>query len=369
MSVLNQVLRDLDARKAGDGARARLPSAVTPLSVHVERTRGNPGWWILLGAAVVLAALTATWFWRADSRASAPLPAAAPAAALPPAADVHASVTELPAIASPSPREKLDKSSPAQATASRVEQGAPSARAVRGLRQETTLHTAMPAPSVTEPQVVVPGTGNSRSLQPLPEVATGLIDKKTHQPTIAERAEAAYRQGVAQQQQGRFDEALGSYRGALELQADHAAARQAAATLLIQMRRLDEAEIVLTEGLNRPQTALPSLLSLGRLKVELGASQAALDLLLGHRELGERSAEYQGFLATLLNRAGRHAQAVEHYQQATRLAPGEARWWAGLGIALDAQGQGALARDAYLRARALPNLPEELASHIEQRLR
>lgn len=372
MSVLNQVLRDLDARKAGDGARARLPSAVTPLSVHVERAGRNHGWWVLLVIAIAFSALAA-WLWRVDSSSPVAPPVAPPVAKPLPAIDAQAEmIAASPAILPPSASaERADKPLPGPVAAGGAEQAAPSARAMRELRQETTLHSAIPAPSVTESQASVPVTGNLRSPQPqpLPELATGLIDKKTHQPTMAERAETAYRQGAALQQQGRFEEALNSYRDALVLQADHAAARQAVSALLIQLRRLDEAETVLTEGLARPPVALSSLLSLGRLKVERGASPAALDLLLGHRELGEGSAEYQGFLATLLNRAGRHDQAVAHYQQATRLAPGEARWWAGLGIALDAQGQGALARDAYLRARSLSNLPEELASHIEQRLR
>lgn len=355
-------------------ARARLPSAVTPLSVHVERAGRNHGWWVILVITIAFSALAA-WLWRVDSSSPVAPPAALPVAKPLPAIDAQAEmIAASPATLPPSSSaERADKPLPGPTAAGGAEQAAPSARAMmRGLRQETTLHTAIPAPSVTESQASVPAvTGNLRSLQPqpLPELATGLIDKKTHQPTMAERAETAYRQGAALQQQGRFEEALNSYRDALVLQADHAAARQAMSTLLIQLRRLDEAETVLTEGLARPPVALPSLLSLGRVKVERGASPAALDLLLGHRELGEGSAEYQGFLATLLNRAGRHDQAVAHYQQATRLAPGEARWWAGLGIALDAQGQGALARDAYLRARSLPNLPEELASHIEQRLR
>jgi MSHA biogenesis protein MshN len=88
-----------------------------------------------------------------------------------------------------------------------------------------------------------------------------------------------------------------------------------------------------------------------------------------HAVAGERSAEYQGFTGALLNRAGRAAEAADHYQAATRLAPSEGRWWAGLGIALEAAGKVQESREAYLKARALPGLPADLAQHIEQRLR
>jgi MSHA biogenesis protein MshN len=60
---------------------------------------------------------------------------------------------------------------------------------------------------------------------------------------------------------------------------------------------------------------------------------------------------------------------VERYQAATRLAPNEGRWWAGLGIALDAAGKSADAREAYQKARSLPGLPADLAHYVEQRLR
>ena len=60
---------------------------------------------------------------------------------------------------------------------------------------------------------------------------------------------------------------------------------------------------------------------------------------------------------------------MNYYLAATRLAPAEARWWAGLGIALDAAGKSAEAREAYQKAHGLPGLPPDLALHVDQRLR
>jgi Flp pilus assembly protein TadD len=46
------------------------------------------------------------------------------------------------------------------------------------------------------------------------------------------------------------------------------------------------------------------------------------------------------------------------------LAPADGRWWLGLGWCLDAQGNAAEARDAFLRARQSGNLsPELLDTH------
>ena len=202
---------------------------------------------------------------------------------------------------------------------------------------------------------------------PIPAAAR--IDKQVRVPSPAERAESEYRRGILAQRLGNAEEAAGSYRAALDDYPEHPAARQTLAALLIEAKRFDEAEELLRKGTELAPARLASTLSLARLKVERNQVPAALELLLKNAASGERSAEYQGFVGALLNRAERAAEAVERYQAATRLAPGEGRWWAGLGIALDAAGRGAEAREAYQKARALPGLPADLAQHIDQRLR
>ena len=59
MSLVNKMLRDLDARRAGEGERAALPAAVTPLAAH--REPGSRLWW-WLAALPVAAILGAAWF-------------------------------------------------------------------------------------------------------------------------------------------------------------------------------------------------------------------------------------------------------------------------------------------------------------------
>jgi MSHA biogenesis protein MshN len=222
--------------------------------------------------------------------------------------------------------------------------------------------TSRPAEPTTRP---APGVAAKAA----PVAAEPLIEKQLRQPSAAERAEAGYRRGLAAARQGLADEAVGIYRAALADQAEHAGARQALAALLIEARRYDEAEDVLRKGTDIAAARLPSVLALARLQVERNQAAAALETLQKHATAGERSAEYQGFAGALMNRAGRSAEAVAHYQAATRLAPGEGRWWAGLGIALDAAGKGPEARDAYQKARSLLGLPADLAQHVEQRLR
>lgn len=366
MSLVNKMLRDLDARKAGESARARLPAAVTPLAARVERKNNLP--WLAVAAAVLIA--LAAWLghgiWQpaaipipqpstppdaAPYLAAAPLPAPQPSAAKAPPS---------PKAVAPSPR--------LSATASPGSSGSSGGQQALALRKETALRT-LPASSEPPAPGLFTSSRDAPPAQPPPLAADARIEKTPRLPTPAERAETAYRRGLLLQQQGQAEDALGRYRAALTEQAEHGAARQALAALLIEMRRFDEAEEVLSQGLALAPAALPSALALARLKVERGAAPAALDLLLGHAATGERSAEYQGFLATLLNRAGRRGEAIARYQAATRLAPNEARWWAGLGLVQAAEGHTAAARESFAQARALPGLPDDLAQRIEQSLR
>lgn len=364
MSLVNKMLRDLDARKAGESARARLPAAVTPLAARVERKNNLP--WLVLAFAGLL--VLAAWLWH-GMQAPAAIPAvpqqpSAPSVvASPPAAPPQATA----ANTSPLPKAAV---SPlfSDTVSTKPTARPPIDQQGLALRKETALHTLPPSLEPPAPELFT-SSRHTPAAQPSPIAADARIEKNLRLPTPAERAETAYRRGLLLQQQGQAEDALNRYRAALTEQAEHVAARQALAALLIEMRRFDEAEEVLSQGLVLASSALPSTLALARLKVERGAAPAALELLLNHAATGERSAEYQGFLATLLNRAGRRGEAIERYQVATRLAPNEARWWAGLGIALEAEGKDAAAREAYTQARALPGLPDDLAQHIEQRLR
>jgi MSHA biogenesis protein MshN len=361
VSLVNKMLRDLDARRVGDGERAALPSAVTPLAARQEA--GRNGTWLLLGALVALGAVAgAAWFGAQVGRDE------------PPASKLIA--------ASPPPLPTPVSAAP-EATVAPPSAPAPSDGGTSSLRMADQL-SAVPSPpevppvkATTSPAKTVERTATSDAGVPQPTVSAAKalpvvaprIDKQVRIPSATERADIDYRRGIQAQRQGDADGAASGYRAALDIFPEHAAARQALAALLIEAKHFDDAEDVLRKGAELAPVRLASVLAWARLKVERNQSPAALEVLQKYAASGERSAEYQGFTGALLNRAGRAADAVEHYLAATRLAPAEGRWWAGLGIALEAAGKTQESREAYMKARALPGLPADLAQHIEQRLR
>lgn len=375
MSLINKMLRDLDARRVGDSERAAFPAAVTPLAAHQEPRRGASLLWLVV---VMLAALGIVAWYSAREMPKEPPVAPKPAVrSLPAAAPAPAAPAAPVAPLAPATQSVARAAEPAAEPAAGANAGLPALRladrlwAVPAPAAEPPRRVATSAPKTPErPAAAAPSRRPPAALPRAPTVpAEGRIDKQTRRAPAAERAELEYQRGVLAQRQGKADEAVGNYLAALEEFPEHAAARQTLAALLIDAKRYDEAEAILRQGTELAPVRLASTLAWARLKVERHQAPAALDLLLKHAASGERSAEYQGFVGALLNRAGRAPEAAEHYQAATRLAPSEARWWAGLGIALDAAGKPAEARQAYQHARGLPGLPADLAQHVEQRLR
>lgn len=426
MSLVNKVLRDLDARRAGDTERSTLPPAVMPLQpgeAAISRTRIAA----LLVVSVLAAGAVATYFGfrpaldlpRMSSEpahskivasppkiaaavpvavpavappapppaiaeaippsvaapvtpAAAPvaIPAAAPTPGLPASGDLAlkldsglAGIPEprKPAAAPPpppAPTKPAAKAEPAPAETPRKEKSATPAEAPKAATPKTDT------PKAVAPKAAPPAASPARAAAP-----EASIDKQMSQHSAAEKAETEFRRGQAMQRQGATDEAAARYRTALVEQPEHTTARRVLANLLIEHRRHEEAEELLRGGIALFPTQAYWPMALARLRVERGDTPGALDILKKHAAAGEASAEYQGFAGALQQRGGHHAEAADRYRAASRLAPNEARWWAGLGIALESAGKATEARAAYERARVLPGLPAELSAHIEQRLR
>jgi MSHA biogenesis protein MshN len=73
-------------------------------------------------------------------------------------------------------------------------------------------------------------------------------------------------------------------------------------------------------------------------------------------------------MAGILQRANRHKEAADQYQAAVRLQPGNAVWWMGMGISLQADKRNAEAKIAFQRARDSGRLAPELQAFVERRL-
>lgn len=344
MSLINQVLRDLDKRHANG---ASMPSAVKAPAVH---GRGAGRWRVGMLAAAALLAVGGTagavaWTMGARSVQSV---AAAPAVAAP--------RTAAPVIAASAP-----VPTPVVVVAPVVAASAPPPRETG---PTGTPAVAPPAMIDTAPAAVAPA---SSPKPPMP-VGEARIEKRAPTRTAQERAEAEYQRGIAAHQQGQWNEAVAAYTAALREAPRLAATRQALAGVLVAQGRGDEAMQLLAEGnaLAPQHAGLATMLA--RLHVERGALQQAAEVLHQAAPVSA-TPEDRAFHAAVLQRLNRHAEAAELFAAAVRVTPTNGVWWMGLGISLAADGRHDTAREAFNRARSSGSLSPELATYVEQRLR
>src|SRR5450830_434658 len=351
MSLINSMLRDLDARKSdGPGGQFEGQVRAVPRPAQVSPQR----WGAVAGAVLVLGAAGAAgamWL-RSSARpappavvmvappakvAAAPLPAPAPAP-MPEAA---------PVLAAAAPPERVVE--PAPARAARAVEAQPPAP----VQQRTVEADARPAPS--------PPVKLAQAVERPPA-------SRVTEPTAQERADTAYAQALDLLRQGKGDAANTALEQALRLNSRHGAARQTLISNLIDQGRKDEAMRVAQDGL-AGQPAQPAMaMTLARLQVEKGELRPAIATLERSLPYAGGMADYPAFLAALLQRDEQHRQAVEQYLIALKKAPDAGVWWMGLGISYQALQRPADAIDAFRHARASGALSAELVAFVDGRL-
>lgn len=184
-----------------------------------------------------------------------------------------------------------------------------------------------------------------------------------------QRADFRYREALALITQGRSQEAQAVLADALRLDPKNIAARQVLLGLLLETKRYAEAEQLVQEALQANVAPLTHAMALARIQVERSDTAAALSTLEKYLGLANDNAAYHAFYAALLQRLGRHTDAISQFQTALRLQPNQATAWLGLGVSLQAEKRNTEAEQAYLRARAGNSLSPELLAFVEQRLK
>lgn len=226
-------------------------------------------------------------------------------------------------------------------------------------------------PSPARVEAVPAAIAPPESAKPVPAPPAGpvSIEKSPVLSTPRDRADAEYRRAENALSGGRAAEANEALRAALRHDPAYVQVRQALLRQLLEARKFDEATSLLHDGLELQPAQTGWAMSLARLQLEQGDLAAADRTLARSQAYAENSADYAGFQGHLKSRQAAHRQAAAHYLRATRLAPGEGRWWLGLGLALEADGRPGDAKDAFKHALATATLSAELVAVAEQHLR
>lgn len=344
MSLINQVLRDLDKRAASTAAPAAVKTSPPPTRANALHRASRWG----MGIAITTAAVVGGGV--AQGNIDWPGRAAKPVAASPEAAPVAAVVA----------------AAPVAVTTPKTEAPAPALLAVAAPTARPALITPRSEPKARP--IAVPDLAASAVARPAPKLEPR-IDKRMASHTPQERAEAHYQRGVTAHQAGLINDSADAFMAALREDARYAPARQAQAGLLIGQSRQEEALALLHEGIALSPQQPTLALMLARLQAERHDLAAAADTLKAASGNAINNAEYQGLHAAILQRAGHHSEAAERFSAALRLAPANSVWWMGLGISLAASDQNAAAREAFMRAKTTGALPPEAGQYVELRLR
>jgi len=393
MSLINQVLQDLEKRHASEPELKSLPPHVRTV---VEQPRASRSFASVAVTALLIVVFAALAIHFSGLLRPAPQPpvAAPPMAPSPPAPAAPAaaaSETETVQAQLLAPASRLsdelgfvpENRAPKEA-APKPPKPAPPRKPTQPRAAPEFRPTGEPVPpaaapvtpepaSTTAPPVVAQASSAVAEKQEPVSAPAGdgpvVIEKQLREMTPPQRAELAFRKGVSQLQEARAAAAEKSFREALQEDPTHAAARQALLGLLLDSRRNEEAEQLLRRALEMNPRQPRHAMVLARLEVDRGEVTGAINTLVAALPYVQSDAEYYAFLAALLQREERHRDAIDYYRTALRQVPGSGLWWMGLGISLRATSQLAEAREAFQRAIDSRQLSGDLLAFTERQLR
>jgi MSHA biogenesis protein MshN len=357
VSVINKMLQELDRRNAAaSGESERGPQAVK----SVRSARSGHEWFWRVTAVLVLASVA--WVgWVAYQLQPRTLVTPLALRTTPPAPKGETIPTPKPEpVAQPTP----EPVAAAPELTSKPEPVQPSETFKLARSIETPI--AEPKPKAKAPAPAAPKPAPTAKAP----VATAkpLVDKRERGKPVNEAAEAHFRRAAALLNQGRVSEAEEHLLGALQADPSHVPARQAYVALLLEQQRVDAALRLLREAVAVNPSQPTFSLALARIHVEQRDYRSALEVI-DRAGPAAQSADFQALRGAVLQRLGRHGEAVSAYQKAVQGAPQVGGTWTGLGISLEALGRGADAAQAYQRALGSGPLASELREYAEARIR
>ncbi|MBI1423970.1 MAG: tetratricopeptide repeat protein [Gammaproteobacteria bacterium] len=345
MSLINQVLKDLEQRHANEMAEAthNLEGlALASPTIPAGTQRGK--WWILWVVLLAGASVSAAWWWQQTSARKNP--AIAQTTNTTPVMQSAA----LAAATKPSPVPASEPAEPAVSVAEKTEHAAPP-------KHVTAAKSEVQHRAVKDVKVAVTRTEKE-----------GGVEKQMLPLRREQRAEVAYQEGYDRLALHKVTQAEQSLRQALVIAPDHVRARELLAGLLIQQGRWVETAELMKQGVQLLPANLVFVKLYARTLMQLNRDQQAITLLQQHAPGIAQDPDYYALLAALYQRQQNHLAAANTYSQILKLRPDTGIWWVGMGISLEALGKQQEAQRAYARARQTGNLRGDLARYTDNRL-
>ena len=192
---------------------------------------------------------------------------------------------------------------------------------------------------------------------------------KKHRPlNYKQLAEIEYKKGYLALQRGRMRQGKERLREALSLYAPHLKSREMLAGIYIKSGRYVEAAELLREGIKVVPTYSLFTKLYARVLLEQNNPLLAIKVLERGATALDVESDYHALLAATYQRVKNHEKAIAIYLQLVKVKPQIGIWWLGLAISLEKSGKNKEALDAYQRAQKTGSLKSGLVKFTNNRV-
>jgi MSHA biogenesis protein MshN len=212
-------------------------------------------------------------------------------------------------------------------------------------------------------KTVVTPTEKSINQITTPKSSMSISRRKVSATQLAKQKMAQAQQAMSQ---NNLTKAETLFEDILMLTPDNKAARKQLAALWFGRKSYQSALNLLSQGITLSPKYDEFRLMQARIYLIQGYSKRAYQVLKAFKQA--KSTEYVLTLANIAQQLGKYQQAITSFKYLTTIKPSEARWWLGLAVAYDSNGQYKLALSTYQSAIAQGNLSESALQFTKQRL-
>ena len=363
MSLINQMLKDLESRKA-DGGQSR------PESLRRGGSSMLP--WAITAVLGVIVLVLAVMFWQLQNQSA--LPAVDVARSLPsePVAETQSpsagndkaaqdtSITRTDASAlvekpaDPPKQEVIQEPDPVPAP---VE--SPSVASAEG-RGET-----RPAATVSEPPATSKPAAREEPASTETTVEEGSMVIAPSRLSPREQAEASLQRGFAAMSRRDYSRATDEFMAGLAILPAEDEARMSLYQALRRQGRVAEAEGVLETGITDGREPHRFAEQLARNYAARGQVPMAISLLAVAPPSVAADPEYHALWGALLQQQGDYAAARPIYESLVAVNPQNGAWLAGLGITQQQTGEPAAALSSYQAALAAGGMAAAVEDYVK----
>jgi Flp pilus assembly protein TadD len=177
-----------------------------------------------------------------------------------------------------------------------------------------------------------------------------------------------YQLALTEAKVGKFQQAINNLSSVLEVDPEYQDARATLAALLLDKGNPLQASKIVDEGLNINPGYAPFVEIKARLLTQNGKVKQALSLLQSAVPPISENPDYHALIAALYERSNKDVLAVRTYQKLLSLDSHNGSWWFGLAVSYDKLGKSREALSAYEHAMSDGHLNSDSLAYLQKRL-